>query len=123
MDPASHDPLNNLHVAVTWSMFSADQGSLSARDEGLGLGLVRLSSPDQPVSYYYRVMLHPSLGARSNNLLGGKAVLAEVGLSLRLDDPVALDVGYRYRSHKHNGSFDSESSREQGFGLGLRIQF
>ena len=47
LDPSSQDPLNNLHVAMTWAAFNSsidrDGSPLRLRDEGLGVGLTRLA--------------------------------------------------------------------------------
>lgn len=127
LDPTSQDPLNNLHVAMTWSMFNSSVATAGAplelRDEGLGLGVIRLASPQQEFSYYYRLMIHPSLGAHSRNLLGAQALLAEGGMSWRLDESWLVELGYRYRSHKHNGAEDARLSKECGPTLGFRVNF
>lgn len=127
LDPTSQDPLNNLHLAMTWSMFNSSMTApgtpLELRDEGLGLGVTRLASPQEEFSYYYRLMVHPSLGAHSRNLLGAQAVLAEAGMSWRLDDRLLVELGYRYRSHKHNGADDTRLSKEFGPALGFRVNF
>jgi len=125
LDPQSHDPLNNLHLALDWSTFSSRSGASAVddRDEGLGLGLERLASPEQELSYYYRVMFHPSLGGQSRNLLGGQALLLEGGMSLQLNSSFFVDLGYRFRSHKHGGSEDARTSSESGPLLGVRVRF
>lgn len=128
LDEDSQDPFNNLHVALTWSTFQSTTRpgtpmQRDSRDEGLGIGVARLASPTQEVSYYYRLMLHPSLGSQSTNLLGGQAMLLEGGVSVRLNSTFFLDLGYRHRTHKHGGADDVQLSTESGPTLGLKLQF
>lgn len=121
-------PLQRVFLLGQWNMSEARtafaEGDVrTERDEGGGIGFVRLAHPQKPVSYSYRVVVHPTFAnSHGNNILGQRALFAQGAVQFRLGEDGALEAGYTYRTHKL-ASTDGARAIEQGPFFGGTLRF